>query len=126
MSPSECAKLLRQHQAWRRFDGDIPDTPPMLSPKVIGEAIDAAISIVDQFGDATELVKQTLPHVETIANAAAVLDGLALELRLTHAMPSKPDVIPDPKIALKYRRIKRVVDELYDIAVTSAPNKETA
>ena len=58
MSPSECAKLLRQHQEWWRFDGDMTDSPPMLSPKVIGEAIDAAIRIVDQFVELTELVKQ--------------------------------------------------------------------
>lgn len=53
---------------------------------------------------------------ETIANAAAILDGFALELRLAHAMPSKPDVIPEPEVAREYFRIKRVVAELYDIA----------
>lgn len=53
---------------------------------------------------------------ETIANAAAMLDGFALELRLSHASPSKPDVIPEPEVAREYFRIKRVVLELYDIA----------
>lgn len=53
---------------------------------------------------------------ETIANAAAMLDGFALELRIGHALPSKPDVIPDPEVAREYFRIKRIVAELYDIA----------
>ena len=53
---------------------------------------------------------------ETIANAAAMLDGFALELRRGHALPSQPDVIPEPEIAREYFRIKRVVIELYDIA----------
>lgn len=51
MSPIQCVKLLEQHQAWRRFDGDMCDGPTMLPPKVIGDAIDAAIEIVKQHED---------------------------------------------------------------------------
>ena len=48
MTPTECAALLRQHQSWRRFDGELTDSPPMLDPKVIGKAIDAAIRIIER------------------------------------------------------------------------------
>lgn len=112
MSPSECAKLLRQHQEWRRFDGDIPDTPPMLSPKVIGEAIDAAIRIVDQFVELNELVKQrdecacgvdqcedilnmlsqALPYVENATNDPAYKEAkvTALAKRIESTLRKNP------------------------------------
>lgn len=53
---------------------------------------------------------------ETIANAAAMLDGFALELRRAHGVPPGYVVIPDPQVACEHRRIQRVVAELYDIA----------
>lgn len=53
---------------------------------------------------------------ETIANAASLLDGMALELRMAHAIPPAYDIIPEPEVAAEYTRIKRVVAELYDIA----------
>jgi hypothetical protein len=53
---------------------------------------------------------------ETIANAAAILDGMALELRRSHAFPPSYAVISEPEVAQEVKRIKRVVSELYDIA----------
>lgn len=53
---------------------------------------------------------------ETIANAAAMLDGMALELRRGHALPPSYSVIPEPEVAAEHKRIKCVVAELYDIA----------
>lgn len=53
---------------------------------------------------------------ETIANAAAMLDGMALELRRAHALPPNYIVIPEPEVAMEEKRIKRVVVELYEIA----------
>lgn len=53
---------------------------------------------------------------ETIANAAAMLDGMALELRRAHALPPSYTVIPEPEVAQEVKRIKQVVAELYDIA----------
>lgn len=38
----EVIKLLRQHNEWRRFDRDEP-SPEMLSPKLLGQAIDSAV-----------------------------------------------------------------------------------
>jgi hypothetical protein len=53
---------------------------------------------------------------ETIANAAAMLDGMALEIRRNHALPPSYTIIPEPEVAQDVKRIKRVVAELYDIA----------
>jgi hypothetical protein len=53
---------------------------------------------------------------ETIANAAAILDGMALEIRRGHALPPSYTIIPEPEVAQEVNRIKRVVAELYDIA----------
>lgn len=53
---------------------------------------------------------------ETVANAAAMLDGMALELRRCHGIPPSYNVIPEPEVAAEIKRIKRVVAELYDIA----------
>jgi hypothetical protein len=53
---------------------------------------------------------------ETIADAAAMLDGLALELRRAHAFPPAYLVIPDPEVAKEEMHIKRVVAKLYAIS----------
>jgi hypothetical protein len=43
MTRIEAIKILREHNQWRRFNGDTRDSPPMQDPKLIGEAIDFAI-----------------------------------------------------------------------------------
>lgn len=53
---------------------------------------------------------------ETVANAAAMLDGFALELRRAHALPPNYIVIPEPEVAQEEKRIKRIVAELYEIS----------
>ena len=45
-SSSECVKLLRQFNEWRRFDGE--EGPAMPHPKSIGFAIDMAIRLIEQ------------------------------------------------------------------------------
>ena len=48
---SECVKLLRQFNEWRRFDGEIDEEgPAMPHPKSIGFAIDMAIHLIEQYG----------------------------------------------------------------------------
>lgn len=44
MTPSEVTTILRQFNEWRRGDEDIPQ----LDPREIGEAIDAAIAMIDR------------------------------------------------------------------------------
>lgn len=53
---------------------------------------------------------------ETLADAAAMLDGFALELKRGHTLPSQPDIIPEPEVAAEYFQLKRIVAQLYDIA----------
>ena len=64
MTPTECAALLRQHQSWRRFDGDLTDSPPMLDPKVIGEAIDAAIRIIERSGELLAALEEIATRIK--------------------------------------------------------------
>ena len=49
---SECVKLLRQFNEWRRFDGEIDEEgPAMPHPKSIGFAIDMAIQLIEERGE---------------------------------------------------------------------------
>ena len=55
---SECVKLLRQFNEWRRFDGEIDEEgPTMPHPKSIGFAIDMAIRLIEELADMTEQVE---------------------------------------------------------------------
>lgn len=55
---SECVKLLRQFNEWRRFDGEIDEEgPAMPHPKSIGFAIDMAIRLIEELADMTEQVE---------------------------------------------------------------------
>ena len=45
---SDCVAILRQHNAWRRFDGDDEDAPQQADPREIGRAIDMAIAYIEQ------------------------------------------------------------------------------
>lgn len=45
MTPSETADILRRYNAWRR---PRPDDLPMPDPIEIGEAIDAAVEMIDR------------------------------------------------------------------------------
>ena len=44
MTPAETAAILRQFNEWRRGDEDIPQP----DPREIGEAIDAAIAMIER------------------------------------------------------------------------------
>lgn len=49
---SECVKLLRQFNEWRRFDGEPGEEgPAMPHPKSIGFAIDMAIRLIEERGE---------------------------------------------------------------------------
>jgi hypothetical protein len=49
MSPSESAAILRQHNEWRRWNGDPFEEagPPQQDPRQIGEAIDVAVKFLE-------------------------------------------------------------------------------
>ena len=46
MTPAEAATILRQFNEWRRGDENIPQP----DPREIGEAIDAAIGMIERMG----------------------------------------------------------------------------
>ena len=50
MTPTETASILRQFNEWRRGDEDIPQ----FDPRDIGEAIDAAVEMIERMGGALE------------------------------------------------------------------------
>ena len=47
MTPTETAAILRRYNSWRR--GNL-DRQPMPDPREIGEAIDAAIEMIERMG----------------------------------------------------------------------------
>lgn len=47
MTITEARELLRQHNEWRRFDGELHESPPMLPPRLIGEAIDVVVAYLE-------------------------------------------------------------------------------
>ena len=58
---SECVKLLRQFNEWRRWDGEMDEEgPAMPHPKSIGFAIDMAIQLIEQHGELLAAIEQTL------------------------------------------------------------------
>ena len=50
MTPSEVTNILRQFNEWRRGDEDIPQP----DPREIGEAIDAAVEMIERMDGALE------------------------------------------------------------------------
>ena len=50
MTPTETATILRQFNEWRRGDEDIPHP----DPREIGEAIDAAVEMIERMDGALE------------------------------------------------------------------------
>lgn len=44
MSEKEAIEVLIKFNEWRRFDGDIKNSPEMPDPKTIGKAIDTVVS----------------------------------------------------------------------------------
>lgn len=43
MDRKTALEILKDYQYWRRYNGQIPDSPPMPDPRIIGQAIDVAI-----------------------------------------------------------------------------------
>ena len=54
MTPTEAATILRQFNEWRRGDEDIPQ----FDPREIGEALDAAVEMIERFEDAQALAER--------------------------------------------------------------------
>ena len=70
MTPTETATILRQFNEWRRGDYALEDQPAQPDPVEIGEAIDAAIAMIDRL-EAME---------KDIALKERIIDSLGSEL----------------------------------------------
>ncbi len=57
MIPTETAAILRQFNEWRRGDEDIPQ----FDPREIGEAIDAAVEMIERMEWELRLIAETDP-----------------------------------------------------------------
>ena len=57
MTPTETAAILRQFNEWRRGDEDIPQP----DPREIGEAIDAAVEMIERMEWELRLIAETDP-----------------------------------------------------------------
>lgn len=75
MTPKETALILRLHNAWRR--GDDETAPNMTPPKLLGEAIDSAIVLIEQRDEL----------LSTLENCAEIFDFYAKH----HATKTVPD-----------------------------------
>ena len=63
MTPAETAAILRQFNEWRRGDEDIPQ----FDPREIGEALDAAVEMIERFEDAQALAERYKKAAEIYA-----------------------------------------------------------
>ena len=74
MSPTETAALLRQLNAWRRGDEDIPQPDPI----AVGKAIDAAVETIES-AEEFELLDRLESAEKERDNANAAAVNIALE-----------------------------------------------
>ena len=89
MTTTETANFLRQFNEWRRGDEDIPQP----DPRVIGEAIDAAVEMIDRLEAAekelAELRSSMKFRTSLIGRTEAERDALRQALQgLLDALPS--------------------------------------
>lgn len=55
MEIKEAIQILKDHNTWRRYDGEIEETQQMTNPKKLGIAID---TVVNDF-ETNEIINQT-------------------------------------------------------------------
>ena len=78
---SECVKLLRQFNEWRRFDGEIDEEgPAMPHPKSIGFAIDMAIRLIEERGELLAALENVLVTRNAEAKASSAFNNAAENL----------------------------------------------
>lgn len=57
MTREEAIGILRKHNEWRRYDGEVGKGPEMIDPKTLGEAIDTAIQELERAKETIELAE---------------------------------------------------------------------
>lgn len=61
MTPTEVAATLRQFNEWRRGDYEPSEQPAPPDPREIGEAIDAAVEMIERMEWELRLIAETDP-----------------------------------------------------------------
>ena len=100
MTPAETAAFLRQFNEWRRGDEDIPQP----DPRVIGEASDAAVEMIDRL-EAAE--KDIAMKEEVIDSLAAVVKRLDAQC---DAAEKERDVL-NAKVERMEQRLRLILEE---------------
>ena len=124
---SECVKLLRQFNEWRRFDGEIDEEgPAMPHPKSIGFAIDMAIRLIEERGE----LLAALEHFATwgrgqhrairlIEELADMTEQVECSTIVKENMEGRLNIL-----LVKYAAMKEQRDELL-VALDSIANEST-
>ena len=108
MTPTETAAILRQFNEWRRGDEDIPQP----HPREIGEAIDAAIEMIESAEEERALCDKL---AGILARTANVLKGepKPLHRHSWHDLPevaqrlvAAPSAQPAPSVPEKIKRVE--------------------
>ena len=88
MTPTETATILRQFNEWRRGDEDIPQ----FDPREIGEAIDAAIAMIDRIEAAEKDIALKERIIDSIGSilTKVVNERDALRARIEEMEQQKP------------------------------------
>ena len=101
-SIADAVSILRQHNAWRRFDGDQESdgAPQMCDPRELGRAIDMAVDFI--------LGIQSKPLTRDEQNEAYLRFCIARS-ELTSAIESKSDLDSEPENEMLRRQIVQTV-----------------
>lgn len=118
MTPTETAAILRQFNEWRRGDEDIPQP----DPREIGEAIDAAIAMIDRLeaaeSDALEQARLNGAGASREAALMAKLEAaekdIALKERIIDSLGSTLNAVANERDALRARIEEMEKQEPFD------------
>jgi hypothetical protein len=82
LTSKEAAMVLRLHNAWRRGDESVPN---MTDPKLLGEAIDSAILLIEQRDELLAAIEYHQAQTRPIQSTIDVIARVKGE-----SLPSKP------------------------------------
>lgn len=97
MKPGEAAKVLREHNAWRR--GEVTNPMPY-NPRILGEAIDAAVAALEAVDTITERARELIGlhmseqeglRLPTGAEYQRAIDALAQAIGAIEQSPPSQD-----------------------------------
>lgn len=103
MKPSEAARILTEHNAWRR--GELTNPMPY-NPRMLGEALDAAVAALEGMDTITERARELIGlhlseqeglHLPTGREYQRAVDALAQAIGASHQHPRDRALRQDAK-----------------------------